>query len=116
MTEKTVNYTVEMVNELVEAYTQAEGYEAEQAVVLAFAEKFGKTKGSIVAKLSSQGVYNAKVAVAKGKAGQKKAELVGLIAKQLGVTEEFAESLEKVNKNVLVKVYGVLGALKYNVE
>ena len=115
MTEKVVNYTAEQTVALVEAYEAVEGYEAEQAIVAEFAEKFGKSKGSVIAKLGSEGVYNAKAKVAS-KASQKKDEIVDLIAGLVGVEAETFDSLAKANKTVLVKIYGRLNALTEQAE
>lgn len=115
MTDKVVNYTDEQVATLVEAYKAVEGYEAEQGVVEVYAAEFGKTKGSIVAKLSSVGVYNPKAKAAKAKVVAKKDAIVDLIAAQVGVDAESFDSLAKANKTVLAKLYGVIGALKARV-
>ena len=106
MTEKVKNYTDEQTAELVSNYVAAETQEGRDRVVTVFADTFGKKKASIVAKLVSEGVYvsAAKAAVAK----PKKAELVTMIAAQLGVEEDEVGSLEKATREALVTVAEVL--------
>jgi len=62
MTEKVQNYTPEQTKLVVE------GYQAGQTVE-ALAELVGKTTRSVVAKLSREGVYQAKVRVKNPNAG-----------------------------------------------
>lgn len=58
---------------------------------------------SVIAKLSSLGIYERKKYLTKrGEIPVKKEEYITRIAKLLGVNQEILESLEKVNKNVLV--------------
>jgi hypothetical protein len=98
MTEKTVNYTAEMTAELVEAYKA----EPTEVTVKAFAEKFGKTVKSVVAKLSREGVYVKKEYVTKnGEKPVAKAALVARLAELTGETEENLGSLEKATKHAL---------------
>lgn len=105
MTTKTENYTVEMTASLVEAYKNATTAEDRAAVVSHFAETFGKTVNSIRAKLTREKVYVAKAYVNKnGEKPIKKDEIVGKIAAAIGLTAEACDSLEKVNKNVLVAI------------
>jgi hypothetical protein len=97
--EKTVNYTEAQTAELVEAYKA----EATEATVKMFAEKFGKTTRSIVAKLSREGVYEAK-AKAKGEGAAKaatKADLIKRVEKALEIEPGTLESLEKGSKSAL---------------
>ncbi len=103
-TEKTVNYTEEMTKELVAAYVTAPTDET----VKAFAEKFGRTVRSIVAKLSREGVYKAKAKETAGKREMLKAEMVEEIAKALGVNSEKVESLEKATGPALKLVLAAL--------
>lgn len=105
MAEKIVNYSPEMTAELVGAYKA----EPTEATVKAFAEKFGKSTKSIVAKLSREKVYVAKEY--KTKTGEKpvaKAELVAEIANLVGATDEAFDSLEKANKAVLEAIVKAL--------
>lgn len=93
MTEKTVNYTPAQTKELVERYQAGEAVEQ-------IAETMGKTTRSIVAKLSREGVYQAKLRV-KNPNRVKKAELVELLAKRCEVSVEVFESLEKAAHEAL---------------
>lgn len=66
---------------------------------------------SIIAKLSSLGVYRKKEYVTKrGETPVKKSELIDRIAILLDTNSEFLESLEKVNKAVLILISTRLGA------
>lgn len=98
MTAKTVNYTPEQTAEMVEAYKANSTPET----VAFFAEKFGKTAKSVVAKLSREGVY--KKAEYKNKAGEKpvdKETFATFIGEKLGLDEASASSLAKANKKAL---------------
>ena len=60
---------------------------------------------SIIAKLSSLGVYQRKVYLNKrGEPPQKKSEIIERLATLLQVDSERLESLEKVNKTVLLLI------------
>jgi transposase-like protein len=92
MTEKPVNYTPEQTAQLVANYKAG-------ASVEALAQMFGKTTRSVVAKLSREGVYQAKT---KNTAARvKKSELVDRIAQLCSATPEAFDSLEKANHEVL---------------
>jgi hypothetical protein len=101
---KVPNYTAEQTAELVAGYTA----DKSRATVEAFAAKFGKNVKSIIAKLSKEGVYVAKVYTTKtGEPSIKKdahADAIGLIA---NLTEAETESLTKANKTALVKIMAV---------
>lgn len=104
MTEKTVkvaNYTPEMTEALKAGYAEGKGVEA-------LATEFGKTVRSVVAKLAKEGVYKAKDKTA-GKREMLKSEMVAEISKEIGVSEEVLESLEKATGTALM---AVLKALK----
>lgn len=91
-TEKIVSYTTEQTTAAVQAY--AEGKTVEQ-----IAEALGKSVRSVIAKLSREKVYVAKV-TAKG-SRVTKAMLISAIAVKFGVTDESLESLEKATKETL---------------
>jgi len=93
MTDKTVNYTPEQTQQLVQAYQDGQSVET-------LAMQLGRSTRSIVAKLSREGVYKAK-SKASGVARVKKADLVDQIANRCGVAPEIFESLEKANHEVL---------------
>lgn len=101
MTSKTVvQYTPEQTAQLVSAY--AEGQAIEQ-IALAV----GKSTRSVIAKLSREGVYQAK---AKTSAASRvtKAMLVAAIAAKIGASEEAIESLEKATHEALELVANAL--------
>jgi len=97
---KTVNYTPEATAAIVE------GYKAGKAVE-ALAAEVGKTVRSVVAKLSKEGVYKSKAKEA-GKREMLKAEMVTEISKEIGVSEEVLESLEKATGPALMHVLRAL--------
>ena len=92
MTDKTVNYTPEQTAQLVAKYNAGTSVES-------LAEMFGKTTRSVVAKLSREGVYQAKTRTTVVRV--KKAELVDRIATLCGASPEAFDSLEKANHEVL---------------
>lgn len=99
---KTVNYTDEQTAALRAAYVAAPTKET----VDSFAEKFGKTARSIVAKLSREGVYKAAEYVSKtGEKPVKKDTHADAIGAVLNLTEADTSSLAKANKTALVKVF-----------
>lgn len=64
--------------------------------------ELGTTERSVIAKLSSMGLYKKKAYLNKqGNPPVKKGEYIERIAELLDVNQELLESLEKVNKNVL---------------
>lgn len=87
------NYTPEQTAQLVAKYKDG-------TTVESLAEMFGKTTRSIVAKLSREGVYQAK-SKTSGTVRVKKAELVDRIATLCGANPEAFDSLEKANHEVL---------------
>ena len=92
MTDKPVNYTPEQTAQLVANYKAG-------ASVETLATMFGKTTRSVVAKLSREGVYQAKTRATVARI--KKAELVDRIAALCSATPEAFDSLEKANHEVL---------------
>lgn len=94
-------YTVEQTLELVEAYKAL----PTQETVAAFAEKFGKTVKSVIAKLSREGVYQKKEYVSKaGTKPVKKEELATELMEAFGLSDAEADSLAKANKTALLKI------------
>ena len=90
-----MKYTPELTKLLAEQYLS--GVSAEELAL-----QFDVPPRSIIAKLSSLGVYKRKAYVNKqGEPPIKKEVYVENIAKLLGCNLEILESLEKVNKNVL---------------
>jgi hypothetical protein len=75
---------------------------AEELSVAEISEQLKLPTQSIIAKLSSLGVYKKQIYVNKnGHPPVKKAEYIEMIAAALGVPSDQLESLEKVNKSVL---------------
>lgn len=104
-TTKTVNYTPEQTAKMVADY-------AAGVTVETIATELGKTARSIIAKLSREKVYTAKVYKTKtGDTVVKKDELADKIGAMLGATEPEMESLTKVNKTMLKKILDALPAV-----
>ena len=113
--EKTVNYTDAQTTELVAAYNAVRetSHDERQAVVVQFAEKFGKTARSIVAKLSREKVYVPKEYVSKtGEKPVKKDAHADAIGAVLKLSENEIESLTKANKTALEKIWKALANSK----
>lgn len=109
MAAKTVNYTAEQTAELVAAYVAAPTSET----VATFAEKFGKTARSIVAKLSREKVYVAKTYETKnGEKPVKKDSVADAIGAILKLSEADTDSLAKANKKALKAVFDALANSK----
>jgi response regulator RpfG family c-di-GMP phosphodiesterase len=100
-TETKTNYTAEQTTQLVAGYQAGETVEQ-------LAEALGKSVRSVVAKLSREGVYQAKTK-ATGQHRVKKAELVDKLAGACGVAPEVFETLEKANHDVLEALVAKLG-------
>lgn len=93
-----MKYTKEITDKIIKDYNNGEGRS-----VLEIAAELGVPDRSIIAKLSSLGVYKKKTYLNKrGEVPIKKDEYIERIATLLGVDTERLESLVKVNKNVLV--------------
>jgi len=89
----TQNYSPEMTKTIVESYKSGQTVEAIAAAT-------GKSTRSIVAKLSREGVYQAKNKT-KNTNLVRKADLITEIAFSIGTNEELIESLEKATKEAL---------------
>lgn len=101
-TPKAVNYTPEQAAQMVLDYTSG-------VTVETIAESLGKSVRSVVAKLSREKVYKAKVYATKnGEPVVHKDELADKIGALLGATEPEMESLTKVNKTMLKKILDAL--------
>ena len=102
-------YTAEQTVEIVAAYNAA----PTDATVAAFAEKFGKTTKSIIAKLSREGVYKKKAYVSKaGEKPVKKDSVADAIGAILKLSEADTDSLAKANKKALQAVFLALANSK----
>lgn len=96
-----MKYTQEITNKLIKQYQ--EGIEV-GAIAAMMTIEHGEPipERSIIAKLSSLGVYKKKEYLTKrGEVPIKKEEYIERIAQLLDVSAEILESLEKVNKSVL---------------
>ena len=101
-----MKYTKEITDRLVQDYNAGIGVQ-ELALQLSVPER------SIIAKLSSLGVYQRKQYLNKrGEIPTKKAEHIENIAKLLDMNLELLESLEKVNKSVLLVIERELALAK----
>ncbi len=91
-----MKYTKEITDTIVQQYAQG-------ADVTTIAQTLGVPDRSIIAKLSSLGVYQKRIYTNKrGEVPIKKWEHIERLAELLQVNSDQLESLEKVNKSVLV--------------
>ena len=105
-TAKTVNYTPEQTQVILDAY-------ANGSTVESIAETVGKSVRSIVAKLSREGVYKKKEYKTKnGEAVVKKDAHADAIGAILRLPENDIESLTKANKNALKAIFEALANSK----
>ena len=102
MTEKTVNYTPEQTVAMVADYVDGVSVET-------IAQGLGKSVRSVVAKLSREKVYVAKVYVSKtGEKPVRKDAHADAIGAVLKLTEAETESLTKANKTALEIIFAAL--------
>jgi hypothetical protein len=103
---KTLNYTVEQTTALVNDYQNGVSVES-------IAQNLGKSARSIVAKLSREGVYKAKVRTTKnGETVVKKDAHADAIGAILQLPENDIESLVKANKSALKAIFEALANSK----
>ena len=106
MTAKTVNYTPEQTQRMINDYQAGVSVET-------IAENLGKTVRSIVAKLSREKVYIAKEYKSKtGETPIKKDVHADAIGAILRLPENDIESLTKANKNALKAIFEALANSK----
>ena len=106
MTAKTVNYTPEQTARMIADYQAGIAVES-------IAEALGKSVRSVVAKLSREKVYAAKIYTTKtGEPVVKKDAHADYIGQALGLTEADMESLTKANKAALAKIADFIRAEK----
>lgn len=104
-TVKAVNYTAGQSAQMIADYMA----NPSQVTVEKIAETLGKSVRSVVAKLSREKVYVAKVYATKtGEKVVKKDEHADAIGAILKMTEAEMESLTKCNKTALVKIWNAL--------
>ena len=102
MSEKIVNYTPEQTLAMVADYVSGVSVET-------LAQNLGKSVRSVVAKLSREKVYVAKVYVSKtGEKPVRKDAHADAIGAVLKLTEAETESLTKANKTALEKIFAAL--------
>jgi hypothetical protein len=93
-----MKYTKEITDRLVAEFNA--GVDVQK-----IAENFKVPTRSVIAKLSSMGIYHRKPYTNKrGEAPEKKSEIIARLAKLLEMPQELLESLEKVNKVVLRQI------------
>jgi hypothetical protein len=91
-----MKYTKEITDKIVEQYKSGQ-------TIQDIANTLNVPDRSIIAKLSSLGVYQKKTYLNKrGEVPVKKWEYIEQLAQTLGVPSDQLESLEKVNKSVLI--------------
>ena len=101
-----VNYTPEQTAAVVSGYSNGMSVES-------LAQDMGKSARSIIAKLSREGVYKAKVYQTKqGETVIKKDAHADAIGSILNLSESETESLTKANKSVLRKIFEALANSK----
>lgn len=101
-----VNYSPEQTQAVVSGYTNG-------MTVESLAADMGKSVRSIIAKLSREGVYKAKVYTTKqGETVIKKDAHADAIGSILNLSESETESLTKANKSVLRKIFEALANSK----
>lgn len=106
---KTVNYTVEQTAEMIAEYVAAPTKETVEMLAV----KMGKSARSIIAKLSREKVYVAKVYETKtGEKPVKKDSVADAIGAVLKMSESEIESLTKANKTALNKIFEALANSK----
>lgn len=102
MTEKTVNYTPEMEARMAEVYVPSAEQAERETQVKELANEFNKSTRSVVAKLTTLGLYVPKVYVTKkNEKPVSKAELVAKLESFVGAS---LESFEKATKKDLETV------------
>ena len=98
-----MKYTTELTAQITELYAQ--GKKAAE-----IGEIIDAPERSVIAKLSSLGLYKKKSYLTKrGEVPIKKEEYISKIALLLDVEEDQLESLAKVNKNILALITAKLG-------
>ena len=101
-----VNYTPEMTASIISDYQAG-------APIESIALAVGRTTRSIIAKLSREGVYTAKIRTTKtGAPVVKKDNLADQIGMLANLTEAETDSLAKANKTALAKVLSIVKAAK----
>lgn len=96
-------YTPEVLAQIVDKYKAG-------VPVASLREEFGFSERSLIAKLSSLGIYKKQPYTNKrGEIPVKKEEYINRIAKKLEIDVSLLESLEKVTKTALILIDKALG-------
>lgn len=104
-TAKVENYTAEQTAQMVADYVANPNAETVEKI----AKQYGKTVRSVIAKLSREKVYIAKVRTTKtGEKIEKKDETADAIGAVLKMSEGEIDSLTKANKTALQKIWKAL--------
>ena len=105
-----MKYTQELTKKIVQDYSQGiSPKEIAESLTLSLNTGEVVPERSVIAKLSSLGVYKKKAYLTKrGLQPVKKSEYIEQIAELLEVNSEILESLEKVNKGVLALIEAAL--------
>lgn len=99
-------YTKERMVELRAAYENAEGYDAQQAVLQTYADAWGVSKNSVRSKAVREGFYQRKeYKTKKGEKPVRKDALVEKIAQAIGTIGDNLPGLEKANKSTLTRIF-----------
>lgn len=86
-----------------------------QEIVVELAKKYDVTPRSIIAKLSSLGVYQKKKYLSKsGELPVKKARLADKLGKLLGLHDFEIEQLEKLSKPLIIKITEIYTKMENN--
>lgn len=105
MTEKNVNYSQAVTDQIVKVYCEADTDELRAAALDALSAETGKTVKSLRAKLVREGVYVKKTYTTKsGGKAETKDQIVTAIAEMLNVTEAQLGGLEKATKPALTVI------------
>lgn len=99
-------YTEEQEKELEINYKAADSDEGREIAVQEFMAKHGKSKRSVVAKLSKMEIYKSKERISKvtGTKPITKEQIVSQIEEKMGFESGALEGLEKAPKLVLLKI------------
>lgn len=108
---KVKNYTQEDIDVLSSEYVQTDSDDKRAEQIEQIAKRLGKTKSSVIAKLSSLKFYVKPATSATSKAPiVTKDDYVEKIAKLMELPSDLLPGLEKANKNTLIKIMQSLEA------
>lgn len=95
-----IKYTKEQTDELISGYTAAKDADERDDFILKYMGKHGKSKKSIIAKLSKSGKYISRPRVSKVTGGkpETKEQMLQKIANKLGMDIEKLEGIDKSPK------------------